>query len=637
MARKKNVAPEVDPRAREKEARVAVAQRDLEELTKRLGRSALPPRARTLQLLDGAAALHALGIYEGEAGAAFLSGLGEARARVDEPPSIALVGMFNAGKSSVVNALLGDDIAVVDVQPTTAVSASYSRGPEARVELLRDDAWQRVSLDEYRSITHVGALRDAVGEVKSVRVVHPNVVLDGLVLIDTPGFRSSERSGKDDETRARDEMDDAGAFVWVVDCNRGLQRSDLDVLARFPRDGRLRYALLNKADQKTPRERREILDTFQKQHGADFDGVFLYSASLRRKQQRGDTLSPALLEHLELDWDRRVLPAVRAASDHIRARAVAKQLQECLEPLLESRFVALNEQLELRETLDELCEKSLHSAVHAINALGVRVEKELSREVERFIRTRTSKLQSVAKIDKSWFGKDPEIDQQLLFALRDDALATVEEFENRVVGIVDESFERRRSKILESLKSELSKKFPEEFETLSSEIAKAGEVEVVRANAIRVPVAVLRGRVSTLELFGLVAHDEAIEKLHDDADLADALLTLVFGEEDVVSALRASLYGSDDADGLSAVDPDDPGWRTEVERGMQTFGFPLSRRCSALEGEIAANAAARDFLERLNAAATAMLGSLDMSERLDAAATAMLGSLDMSRSFHESA
>jgi hypothetical protein len=189
---------------------------------------ALEPGAEEVRaLLDTA-----LEVYRDEPGA--VPRLREARDRVTGPLRVALVGRVKAGKSTLLNALVGARIAPTDAGECTRVVSVYRHGRVPRV-LLEDLAGRSRNLPVRRAD---GGLRlDLAGvppeEVDHLTVDWPAPDLAAATLVDTPGL-SSLSAGTSARTHSflepGDHLPGADAVVFLT---RQLQADDVAFLSAF--------------------------------------------------------------------------------------------------------------------------------------------------------------------------------------------------------------------------------------------------------------------------------------------------------------------------------------------------------------------------------------------------------------------
>ncbi|MFO0556320.1 MAG: dynamin family protein [Polyangiaceae bacterium] len=102
---------------------------------------------------------------------------------------LVVVGEFNHGKTTFVNALLGSDLLPVGVTPTTAVihHLEYGESPSAAV-VFENDERKSIGIDEVKRYAVSGDRSAAGAEVKYVEVFVPSPILkERIVLVDTPG------------------------------------------------------------------------------------------------------------------------------------------------------------------------------------------------------------------------------------------------------------------------------------------------------------------------------------------------------------------------------------------------------------------------------------------------------------------
>lgn len=159
--------------------------------------------------------------------------------RRDRSPDYTVVGIFGAtgsGKSSLVNALVGADVAKTHVRrPTTSEALAVTWEPEGATDLLD---WLEV-----RERT----VRDSPLDPRAGK----------LILLDLPDFDSVETANRAIAVRLAAQVD---ALVWVVDP----QKYADDVLhAQFitphARHGAVTLIVLNQVDLLTPAEAKDVL------------------------------------------------------------------------------------------------------------------------------------------------------------------------------------------------------------------------------------------------------------------------------------------------------------------------------------------------------------------------------------------
>jgi GTPase SAR1 family protein len=164
---------------------------------------------------------------------------------VDRPLLVAVMGEFNAGKSSFVNALCGAEIARVGVTPTTATINVLRFGPPGGRVHFHDGRVEERNDSEVR--TFVAGLDDAAaGAVRMVEIFHPLPVLQKIEVVDTPGTNSLR---PEHERLVRAFLVEADAIVWVFSLTQAGKASERSVLDRAHAVGKRVLGVLNKADQ----------------------------------------------------------------------------------------------------------------------------------------------------------------------------------------------------------------------------------------------------------------------------------------------------------------------------------------------------------------------------------------------------
>ncbi|KAE8762645.1 dynamin family protein [Georgenia thermotolerans] len=177
-------------------------------------------------------------------------------ARLDGPLRVAVAGMVKAGKSTLLNAILGEELAPTDTGECTRVVTWYRYGPVPRVTLHPVDGEPRQlpvrRVDGRLRLDLAGLPAEAVARLV---VDWPTASLRELTLIDTPGIASLST---DVSARATafltpdDAPSEADAVVYLL---RHLHGSDIHFLESFRdaaagRSGTVNaLAVLSRADE----------------------------------------------------------------------------------------------------------------------------------------------------------------------------------------------------------------------------------------------------------------------------------------------------------------------------------------------------------------------------------------------------
>ncbi|WP_438017960.1 dynamin family protein [Sorangium sp. So ce315] len=138
---------------------------------------------------------------------------------------LVVVGEFNHGKTTFVNALLGASILPVGVTPTTAVIHHLEYAAEPRAEVVHASG-ERTTLpfEDVRAFTVGGERSSSAGEVKFLEVGYPAELLrERVVLVDTPGVNDLSLQRADITYSYIPRSD---AVLFLIDAGQPLKESE---------------------------------------------------------------------------------------------------------------------------------------------------------------------------------------------------------------------------------------------------------------------------------------------------------------------------------------------------------------------------------------------------------------------------
>ena len=223
-------------------------------------------RPEPLPALLARCAAHLLDLWPEREG--YATDLQELRARlVEERLQIAVLGQFKRGKSTFLNALLGQPILPTGVVPITAIPTFLRWACDYAIEVGYTDGRiperlpsaepAQIRAELFRLVTEAGNPKNRE-RVARVEVFLPSPILEhGIVLIDTPGIGSTLRHNTD---AALEVLPQCDAAFFVLSADPPVTAAELDYLAAVrPHVARL-FFILNKIDYLAESDRPVAVD-----------------------------------------------------------------------------------------------------------------------------------------------------------------------------------------------------------------------------------------------------------------------------------------------------------------------------------------------------------------------------------------
>jgi small GTP-binding protein len=308
----------------------------------------------------------------------------------DERFTIVVLGEFNHGKSTFINALLGAAVLPTGITPTTAVLTHITHGPKLAATLVTE-AGERKAVDakklgEWLTVEGLEPRGKAGAGWHHVELEHPARILgDRLTIVDTPGVNDIN------EQRAEityGYLPRADAAVFLLDATQILTASERQFLEeRILRSTRDRLIfVVAKADLLDAAELAEAL-AFARKHLATIVPEPVILPVSAKRALAGDAAGsglPALVEQLgaTVAHERRRLLLDNALGDATRLSAFVRQSLAIRRRSMELSVGELEERIARAKERLHSGRKVLESAAETIRAetagLKARVRQDLA-------------------------------------------------------------------------------------------------------------------------------------------------------------------------------------------------------------------------------------------------------------------
>ncbi len=443
----------------------------------------------------------------------------EALARLRESRfHLAVMGQFKRGKSTLINALLGEPVLPTGVLPLTSIATEVRHGLARRAEVVYDDGRREaVDVDDlalYCTEKHNPGNHKRVARVE---VELPNPLLGGgLVITDTPGIGSTHAHN----TRAAYDYlarTDAAVLVFGIDPPVSEVESDFVDQIRGHLD-RL-FFLLNKVDYTTPPETSEALEFTRQFLDAHLDarpdaqpGTHPDTRPDAQPGQRGATAARLLPVSAKLALEAKLagdaerlrasgLPAFEAELGRFIARSKAEAVVEAaarrglrLAREIESQLAT--EEAALRLPLAELDEAS--AALAATLERGRARHREtlfvLDGELKELERLLDEEVNAFRERETACLGRQAEAFLEARAGLPVAELTQqLEELRSRLLVADFETWRRDLEARLDGRLRALGERFEAETSALLDEVRERAS-EILR---VKLPPVAERGRLST--------------------------------------------------------------------------------------------------------------------------------------------
>jgi GTP-binding protein EngB required for normal cell division len=223
----------------------------------------------------------------------------------DDQFNLVVLGQFNRGKTSLMNAVLGSDRLPTGIVPLTSVITVVRYGSHERglVEYENSGLRHEISLADLPTYVTQEGNPGNEKRIRTVEIQLPAEVLRrGFRFIDTPGLGSAIAENTATTDRFLPETD---AVVFVTSCDAPLSELEVEYLRTARRLVRKIFLVVNKMDLLRVQQREQVLGFIRErlaQQGLDELPIYALSAqeALGAKLARNDaSLDASGIQHFE--------------------------------------------------------------------------------------------------------------------------------------------------------------------------------------------------------------------------------------------------------------------------------------------------------------------------------------------------
>jgi small GTP-binding protein len=314
---------------------------------------------------------------------------------LDRPLLVTVMGEFNSGKSTFVNALIGEEVAPMGITPTTATINILKYGAErkGRVVYLDDDT-REVAWSEVPTLLK-GLDAAEARRIRVVEVLYPLETLQRVNVVDTPGLNSIH---PEHEETARKFIAEADAVLWLFTVDQAAKATEGEALGKIKAAGKKILGVVNKIDRCSPDELARIVGHVESALGEHLETIVPFAARealAARKSATPDETRlaaanyPALAQALEERFFSRARAIKREAATarlrqlvtEARARGQAELDRRALDPIALAEANVRAEQLRFLGDFVVVERRRLTNEADAVYAA-------CAREVLDFVRPR---------------------------------------------------------------------------------------------------------------------------------------------------------------------------------------------------------------------------------------------------------
>lgn len=227
--------------------------------------------------------------------------------RIDDKFSVVIMGDFKRGKSTLINSLLGKQVAPTNVTPETITINKISYAEEAKCEAVLENKMRlKLAADELCKEKIEEIIKDIPAPIDYIDVRENAEILKDITIIDTPGLGDFVN---DNDQKVSEYLLNADAVIYVVSVLSPISETEQEFLnsSVLPQNFSNLFVAVNMCDtlssvDEVERVRDEIIKRVSR--FVSDPKVFAISALDEFNKSQGlDATNPSLSSYLQTEYD----------------------------------------------------------------------------------------------------------------------------------------------------------------------------------------------------------------------------------------------------------------------------------------------------------------------------------------------
>ncbi|MDP3115088.1 MAG: dynamin family protein [Candidatus Cloacimonadaceae bacterium] len=342
---------------------------------------------------------------------------------------VTVVGEFNRGKSTLINAIMGCNVIPTSIRPTTATIniIHYSKEPVIEIHKTSGEV-ERIDFtsDAFQDYTALKAF-DA-SSVKYVRVGYPiSYLKDGTVLVDTPGVNDINEQRL---TITYGYLPNSDAVLFLMNASTPFKSTEKEFLETHVLGNKVKkvFFLINRIDELSDGDVNESITEIKKQlkDVIKTDDFKVYPISSIR------ALKGIMLHDKELIKASRVESFTSDLKEFLTGPEKVRTKIDRLKMQLQELIALLTDDIDFAITQYQLSEKQLITAVQQLDIEDVLLREHFARLIQ-YVRDNVSTLER--NVESSLLKSIQELSENLTYQI-ERARGDLTEFAERDIPFI---------------------------------------------------------------------------------------------------------------------------------------------------------------------------------------------------------